>query len=82
MRELLEPRSNLENRSNHKPVQPHVCEEILFLIWNSSMDLKWEKKIIKRENDEEDPKMKQKKKKKKKEAPMVWWDLKKKEEEE
>ena len=32
MRELLELRSNLENRSNHKPVQPHVCEEILFLI--------------------------------------------------
>ena len=43
MRELLEPRSDLENRSNRKSVQPHVCEEICFLIWNSSMDLKWEK---------------------------------------
>ena len=57
MRELLEPRSNLKNRSNRKSIQPHVCEEIFFLIWNSGMDLKWE-------NDEEDLKMKQKKYKK------------------
>ena len=60
MREPLEPRSNLKNRSNCKPVQPYVCEEICFPIQNFGMDLKWEKKIIKRENDEEDPKMKQK----------------------
>ena len=48
MREPLEPRSNLENRSNSKPVQPYVCEEICFLIWNSGMDLKWEKNNKKR----------------------------------
>ena len=71
IQEPLERRSNLKNRSNCNPVQPYVCEKICFPIWNSGMDLKWEKKI-KRENDEEDPKMKQngmiifKKKKKKK----------------
>ena len=60
MKEPLELRSNLKNCSNCMPVQSYVCEEICFPIWNSGMDLKWEKKIIKRENDEEDPKMKQK----------------------
>ena len=48
IQEPLERRSNLKNRSNRNPVQPNVCEKNCFPIWNSGMDLKWEKKNKKR----------------------------------
>ena len=59
MREPLELRSNLKNRSNHKPVQLYFWRNLLsdLKFWHGS---KVRKKIIKRENDEEDPKMKKK----------------------